>query len=312
MGNLKIRVTTEQESKDAQELFFELGCYWQGGGCEDKVIDVPSGRYIFSRRGAMTHCDSSEVELNGVGSSLKEITLPELKDMVVLKRNDVRDATHTDQDGWKWYIGADSYVWQAGNSQQLKQWDQSSLTMVDLKPIEKEMKEYLTKNSCGNYQLVNHRFSEDDIEVPEGAECLVINNGSNRMFFWNSKNQFTRHPSKTWVDYECGESVKDYVSKALYREIIWQRESLNDKVASAEVARQGLKGIDNVNNPSHYNKGGVECIDAIQSSMTKEAFCGYLKGNVQKYMWRYENKGGVESLQKAQWYLNKLIEVEAS
>lgn len=66
---------------------------------------------------------------------------------------------------------------------------------------------------------------------------------------------------------------------------------------------------DNVNQPSHYNKGGVECIDAIQSSMTHEAFCGYLKGNVQKYMWRYENKGGVESLEKAQWYLNKLIEV---
>ena len=32
------------------------------------------------------------------------------------------------------------------------------------------MKEYLTKNSSGNYQLVNHRFSEDDIEVPEGAD----------------------------------------------------------------------------------------------------------------------------------------------
>jgi hypothetical protein len=27
-----------------------------------------------------------------------------------------------------------------------------------------------------------------------------------------------------------------------------------------------------------------------------------------KYMWRFENKGGVEDLKKAQWYLNKLIE----
>ena len=33
------------------------------------------------------------------------------------------------------------------------------------------MKEYLTKNSSGNYQLVNHRFSEDDIEVPDGADA---------------------------------------------------------------------------------------------------------------------------------------------
>lgn len=32
------------------------------------------------------------------------------------------------------------------------------------------MREYLTKNSKGEYQLVNHRFSYDDIEVPEGAD----------------------------------------------------------------------------------------------------------------------------------------------
>lgn len=64
---------------------------------------------------------------------------------------------------------------------------------------------------------------------------------------------------------------------------------------------------DTVNHPSHYASGEIECIDAIESSMTHEAFCGYLKGNVQKYMWRYENKGGLESLEKAQWYLSKLI-----
>ena len=84
-------------------------------------------------------------------------------------------------------------------------------------------------------------------------------------------------------------------------------ESLNDKVASAEEARQEMKA-DNVNNPSHYNKGGIECIEAIKASMTHEAFCGYLKGNIIKYTWRYEVKGGVESLQKAQWYTNRLLE----
>lgn len=66
--------------------------------------------------------------------------------------------------------------------------------------------------------------------------------------------------------------------------------------------------IDNVNHPTHYTQGGIECIDAIKASMTHEAYFGYLKGNIIKYMWRYENKGGEESLQKAQWYLNRLIE----
>ena len=69
---------------------------------------------------------------------------------------------------------------------------------------------------------------------------------------------------------------------------------------------------DMVNHPSHYTSGGIECIDAIEASMTAEAFKGFCKGNAMKYIWRYEKKGSVESLQKAIWYLNKLIEVESS
>ena len=67
---------------------------------------------------------------------------------------------------------------------------------------------------------------------------------------------------------------------------------------------------DIVNNPSHYTFGNVECIDAIESSMSKESFCGFLKGNVMKYVWRYEHKGrSIEDLEKCKWYLNKLIEI---
>jgi len=65
---------------------------------------------------------------------------------------------------------------------------------------------------------------------------------------------------------------------------------------------------DPVNKPVHYNQAGIECIEAIQESMTPEAFKGYLKGNTMKYLWRYERKGKQQQdLQKAQWYLNKLI-----
>ena len=64
-----------------------------------------------------------------------------------------------------------------------------------------------------------------------------------------------------------------------------------------------------VENPPHYNTGGIECIEAIKASMSTESYTGYLKGNVQKYVWRYEDKNGVEDLRKAQWYLNTLIDV---
>tara|TARA_Y100000361_G_scaffold104242_1_gene93975 strand:+ start:5246 stop:5470 length:225 start_codon:yes stop_codon:yes gene_type:complete len=67
-----------------------------------------------------------------------------------------------------------------------------------------------------------------------------------------------------------------------------------------------MKEIDMVNSPPHYNDGDIECIDAIEASMTQQAFRGYLKGNMLKYIWRYENKGGKQDLDKANWYLTKL------
>ena len=64
-------------------------------------------------------------------------------------------------------------------------------------------------------------------------------------------------------------------------------------------------------NPQHYKNGEVECIEAIKSAVVgKDGFAGYLVGNLLKYVWRYESKGGVEDLNKASWYLNKLIEHE--
>ena len=65
---------------------------------------------------------------------------------------------------------------------------------------------------------------------------------------------------------------------------------------------------DNVNKPPHYNQSGIECIDAIQAA-TGDGFEYYLQGNIIKYLWRYRYKNGIEDLRKAQWYLNKLIEV---
>jgi hypothetical protein len=69
---------------------------------------------------------------------------------------------------------------------------------------------------------------------------------------------------------------------------------------------------DPVNSPSHYAQGGIESIEAIQASMSGEAFKGFLKGNCQKYLWRYEHKNGKEDLLKCHWYLDRLIsEIEA-
>lgn len=68
---------------------------------------------------------------------------------------------------------------------------------------------------------------------------------------------------------------------------------------------------DPVNSPAHYadSFGGIQCIDAIETSMSTEEFKGFLKGNVQKYVWRYSQKNGAEDLKKAKWYLERLIKL---
>ena len=64
---------------------------------------------------------------------------------------------------------------------------------------------------------------------------------------------------------------------------------------------------DMVNHPPHYNQHGVECIDAIKAT-TGDNFKDYLKGNIIKYLWRFNYKGKPEEdLQKAKWYLDRLI-----
>ena len=66
---------------------------------------------------------------------------------------------------------------------------------------------------------------------------------------------------------------------------------------------------DLVNHPPHYTVGKIECIDYLKDSMNGVAFIGFLEGNAKKYLHRYNYKGSrIDDLQKAQFYLNKLIE----
>ena len=74
-----------------------------------------------------------------------------------------------------------------------------------------------------------------------------------------------------------------------------------------QAGKEAYGNVDMVNSPPHYNQAGVECIDAICAA-TDEGYEYYLQGNIIKYLWRYRYKNGVQDLEKAQWYLEKLIE----
>ena len=85
-------------------------------------------------------------------------------------------------------------------------------------------------------------------------------------------------------------------------------EHMNEiKPIKKDDADTHMHQFDNVDRPMHYAAGSIECIDAIEAQLSAEEFRGYLKGNIIKYLWREKNKGGIESLKKAKWYLNKLL-----
>ena len=106
---------------------------------------------------------------------------------------------------------------------------------------------------------------------------------------------------KDWTSYEI---ENDFGKTQSYP------SALFEVVTEDKMTKPNINDIlDNVEHPSHYCRGGIECIDAIEASLGKDEFAGFLRGNIIKYIWRYKDKNGLEDLKKAQWYLNKLIEV---
>jgi hypothetical protein len=78
------------------------------------------------------------------------------------------------------------------------------------------------------------------------------------------------------------------------------------KILSSYTGSKAVK--DNVNHPSHYTQGAIECIDAIKEAVKGllgiEAVC---TANIIKYVWRWKLKNGIEDLKKAEFYLKYLI-----
>jgi uncharacterized protein (UPF0147 family) len=71
---------------------------------------------------------------------------------------------------------------------------------------------------------------------------------------------------------------------------------------------------DKVNHPKHYNTGKFEVIDIIESiisSMNLTPFEGFCIGCAVKYIGRWKNKGGIEDLKKAVWYLDRIVKRSA-
>lgn len=83
------------------------------------------------------------------------------------------------------------------------------------------------------------------------------------------------------------------------------------KYATVRLTEQGRitpAKEEHVNHPDWYNRGSVEAIDAMEAAAEgltgAEAVCTC---NAVKYLFRWKDKGGLEDLRKARWYLDRLI-----
>ncbi|OCY91667.1 hypothetical protein [Acinetobacter pittii] len=139
MDNYKIKVKDEAESKEAQELFFGLGVSRPDGTKNTYLSPTVFGLLVVD---GLLSCVFAESVF--YDSKAKELTLPQLRDLVVLKRNDSRDA-NVNQGGeipclYDLYLTADKelYFYHCGKGK----WLLSNLNhdedyYATLKPIEK-------------------------------------------------------------------------------------------------------------------------------------------------------------------------------
>jgi len=62
--------------------------------------------------------------------------------------------------------------------------------------------------------------------------------------------------------------------------------------------------------PYHYHKGGMDLFQFLELKWTPAQLEAFYAGNVLKYVLRYDNKNGLEDLQKAKVYLEELIKLK--
>ena len=218
MKDLKIRVNNEAESKEAKSLLESLGFDIDFSEKGFKYL------YLFAHVNEM-HVTGDNREGHFKNKNNKKITLPELRDLVVLKRNDVGDANAFRHDNdVKYYITSDNKYYYFLDIP-IFQWTESCNDIDYLekyvKPIEKQMKEYLRKNSNGTYSYIGtvrpEHVSDFMIEIPEGGNFAVYSISGCLAFHKDrTSGEFFNVDSGCWR--ENGRTLEG-------RDIVWQRHT---------------------------------------------------------------------------------------
>lgn len=139
-----------------------------------------------------------------------------------------------------------------------------------------------------------------------GGECPVDSDAIVEVKFqWHNQHQYNNDRAGDF-DWAHTGSNCDIIAYRLHKPDANSRA--NDDTVEQDLNECIGQDIDVVNHPSHYTKGRIECIDAIDSATTgKSGIEAVCVANIIKYLYRYEEKNGLEDVKKAKWYINKLI-----
>ena len=126
------------------------------------------------------------------------------------------------------------------------------------------------------------------------GEVIVSKNKAFPVGFYSSN--IEPHTSIVWKQIENPNLATDKEIEQVINEEYKKDSSIN-------------KDKQDMINPSHYKKGGIEAIDYMKAKSTPEEFKGHLRLTALKYLSRYGQKDNeLQELEKAKWYLDRLIQ----
>ncbi|OCY90866.1 hypothetical protein [Acinetobacter pittii] len=245
MGNFKFYAQIPEAAYRAQELFFQLGYVWHDTKCQTPMTFDKPCWYSSFEDGDLT-CDKTDVNHAHV-----EVTLENLQEMVVLKRNDVSDANHRDNDGKAlfitnenvmYYWGGDGWIKSAFNGSN----SYGSYLKNCVKPINKHtVREFLDPERAYLYiALAEHEIKENMpghgkwIEIPEGSELYA---------HWPSNGDKNFHSEKSYFqdgNWEiCAWSVEKIKNGEAGARVLWNRNQNTENQADKGLLEQSKKFI---------------------------------------------------------------------
>lgn len=150
------------------------------------------------------------------------------------------------------------------------------------------------------------------MSIPEGANWLARDEDD---VLYSFSDVPSKLPNKTW-DSDRGRRSRVTETYSRYSHIAWIDAEPTpvfrvENECEYELGQTKDGSLYNAIRPDHY-KGKIDRMTVWEQSYSEEECRGAYKAVIDRYVSRYDRKGGIEDLYKAQECLRRLIEWEES